>query len=133
MRFRAAAFLLAFLALSGCSLTTEEKSAREKSLKKTTGLFTSAVIAGDFRAAYGYTTGRLGNPAAFEKHLRIPWDPQSTLTKGTVSSMSWVGDDAAKVKIVWTFLQGVQQSYSAETSIWIWKNGKWHYEGRGLR
>jgi hypothetical protein len=125
--------LLSLLIMTGCSLTTEERAVREKGLKQVADQFIGAVIAGDFRAAYGLSTGRLGSAAALEKHLKQPWNTSVTLSSGTVASMAWVGDNAAKVKVVWTFLDGVQQSHSAETTIWIWNDGKWRYEGRSLR
>ena len=133
MKTRLPALLGILLVLAGCTLTTEEKTAREKSLKQSVDQFIGAVISNNFKAAYGLSTGRLGSAAELQKHLQQPWNSSVTLSSGTVASMAWVGDNAAKVKVVWTFLEGVQMSHSAETTIWVWQDGKWRYEGRTLR
>ena len=131
-RFLSLLLVLAVFA-AGCSISQDEKSAREKSLKQCADRFIGSVISNDFASAYNLTTKRLAGPKALEGHLRQPWIAGPTLVLGTVASMSWMGDSAAKVKIVWTFQQGTQQSYSPETTVWVWKSGDWKYEGRALR
>ena len=133
MKAWALPLVLSLLFLTGCSLTPEERAVREKGLKQVADQFIGAVIASDYKAAYGLSTGGLGSSASLEKHLKQPWNSSVSLSSGTVASMAWVGDDAAKVKVVWTFLDGVQMSHSAETTIWTWHDGKWRYEGRTLR
>jgi hypothetical protein len=123
---------IAFVA-AGCTLSPDEKTAREKSLKQNADRFIGSVISNDFTSAYNLSTKRLDSPKALEDHMKQPWTAGPVLMMGTVASMSWVNDKAAKVKVVWTFQQGSQQSYSAETLLWVWKGGDWKYDGRTLR
>jgi hypothetical protein len=125
--------LAAVIFLAGCALTPEEKGKREEVLKNSARTFIGAVISNDFNSVYKLTTGRFSSPQALEEHLKQPWSVGPTLMLGTVASMAWVNDSTAKVKVVWTFQQGTQQSYSAETLLWVWKDGAWKYDGRTLR
>jgi len=118
--------------LAGCSMSPQQKEARAKALKETMDQFIGGVVAGNFAAAYHQSTG-FDNVPAFTAQLKQPWDDRTTLATGTVSSMAWAGDDAARVKVVWTFVSGAQQSHSAETLIWVWKGGRWLYKGRSLQ
>jgi hypothetical protein len=125
--------LAAFVLLAGCSVSPEEKSKREELLKNNARTFIGSVISNDFNSVYKLTTGRFSSPKALEEHIKQPWAAGPTLVLGTVASMSWVDDSTAKVKVVWTFQQGSQQSYSAETLLWVWKGTEWKYDGRTLR
>jgi hypothetical protein len=117
----------------GCSLSPEEKAKREELIKSTVGTFIGSVISGSYGEVYKLSTGRFESAAALEQHLKQPWAAGPSLLLGKVASMTWVDDSTAKVKVVWTFQQGNQQSYSAETLVWVWKGGGWKYEGRSLR
>ena len=89
MRSRYFPLLLAIaLVASGCSLSPEEKSAREKTLKQNADKFIGAVIANDYAAAYNLTTKRLDNQKALEDHMKQPWSAGPVLMLGTVASMS---------------------------------------------
>ncbi len=133
MKIRSAIAWVAVTAvLFGCSLSPQQKEARAKTLKLAMDQFIGGVVAGNFASAYHQTTG-FDNATAFTAHLKQPWDERTTLATGTVSSMAWAGDDAARVKVIWTFVSGAQQSHSAETMIWVWKGGKWLYKGRSLQ
>ncbi len=133
MRAFIAFMMAAAVCVTACSLSPEQKEERIKQLKASTGGFIGAVISGNYADVQKYTTGRFDGAAALEQHLKQPWAVGPTLMLGTVASMAWVNDSTAKVKVVWTFQQGTQQSYSAETLLWVWKGGTWKYDGRTLR
>lgn len=124
---------LAMMLTVGCSLAPAEKAKRADLLKDRAKSFIGAVQAGNFEELQRLSTGRFPNAQAMEQHLKQPWAAGPTLTQGALAAMSWVTDTTAKVKIVWTFQQGAQQSYSAETFVWVWKGGEWKYDGRSLR
>lgn len=126
-------FLLTMVLLAGCSLSPEVKEKRQDMLKNDARNFIGAVIADDFPSVYKLTTKRWDSPKTLEQHIKQPWTAGPTLRLGTVASMAWVNDDTAKTKVVWTFQQGSQQSYSAETLLWVWKGGDWKYDGRTIR
>jgi len=119
--------------LAGCSIPPEKKSAREQSLKVTADDFIQHITQDDWAGAYGMTEAGLDGPEEFKESLKRTWVNDAVLTGGVISSMAWVSDDTAKVKVNWSFQSGTVPSYSSETYAWAWKNKTWIYKGRVLR
>jgi hypothetical protein len=129
-------WVLAFLALAlltGCSLSNEQRAEREKILKNNINSFKDAVIQGNWDTIYSFSDGSSGNSSGFKDQLTQTWVPNAVLTGGETASLAWVDDGTAKVKLVWAFQAGGVGSFSAETFIWVWKDGAWKYHGRALR
>jgi hypothetical protein len=125
--------LCLFLLLSGCSLSPEEKVAREQALKQTVDSFAAVVVQGNWEEAFRLTDGSFSNGDQLKKQVVQSWIQDATLTSGQVSSMAWVGDATAKVKMTWSFQAGSVESFSNETFVWVWNGSGWKYKGRALR
>ena len=126
--------LLAVSALSaGCSLSPEEKVAREQALKQSVDSFSDSVVQGRWDEAFKLSDGNFENQEKLKGHLMRSWVQDSTLTGGQIASMAWISDSIAKVKLNWSFQTGSVESYSSETFIWVWKGNNWRYSGRSLR
>jgi hypothetical protein len=126
--------LLAFISfMSGCALSPDDKVTREQLLKQQAQNFVSLAVQGDWDNLFKLTDGSFEGVDRFKVHLTQPWDASSTLTGGSIASMSWVSDSATKVKINWVFQEGSVMSYSSETFAWVWKDDTWKYKGRVLR
>jgi hypothetical protein len=119
--------------LSGCSLSPDEKVAREQALKQTVDTFVADVIQSNWTEAYRLTDGSFPNADHLKAQITQSWVTDSTITDGTISSMAWVSDEIAKVKLTWTFQSGSVQSFSNETFVWGWKGNSWKYRGRAIR
>ena len=132
-----AGFLCLMLGLlvlgSGCSLSPEEKVAREQSIKQSVDNLTSLATQGDFTAIFGLTDGNYDSADTLKTLLMKSWVQDATLTGGQIASMAWINDSTAKVKLNWIFQAQSVQSHSSETFIWGWKNGSWKLKGRSLR
>lgn len=125
---------LGFLGLLvGCSITPEEKVAREQSLKQTVDSFSAAVVQGNWTEAFRWTDGSFSGGDQLKQDIAQSWVQDGTLTNAQVSSMAWVGDSIAKVKLTWTFQSGSVETFSNETFVWAWKGNGWKYRGRALR
>lgn len=124
-------FGLAFL--GGCSLSPEDKVAREQALQQAVLSFASDVVQGSWPQAYALTDGSLGSADQLKNQLMKSWVRDATLTNGDITSLAWVTDSTAKVKLTWSFQAGSVQSFSNETFVWIWKGNGWKYKGRALR
>lgn len=134
MRFSLLPVVMVGLLLSvGCSLSPEDKVAREQSLKQSVDSFTDSVVQGRWDEAFKLSDGSFDNQEKLKSHLMNPWVQDSTLTGGQIASMAWVSDSIAKVKLNWSFQTGSVESYSSETFIWVWKGNGWRYSGRSLR
>jgi hypothetical protein len=125
--------LMGLVLLTGCSLSPEEKVAREQALKQTVESFSDSVVQAKWDEAFKLNDGSFENTDKLKNHLMKPWVQDSTLTGGQIASMSWVSDTIAKVKLNWTFQTGSVESYSSETFVWVWKGNGWKYRGRSLR
>ncbi len=125
-------FIVSALA-AGCSLSPEEKVAREQALKQSVDSFSDSVVQGRWDEAFKLSDGSFENQEKLKSHLMKPWVQDSTLTGGQIASMAWVSDSIAKVKLNWSFQTGSVESYSSETFIWVWKGSNWRYSGRSLR
>ncbi|HJT23399.1 MAG TPA: hypothetical protein VJ873_02405 [bacterium] len=121
---------LAFLA--GCSLSPDEKVAREQALQQAVLSFSADVVQGSWPQAYALTDGTLGSSDQLKSQLMKSWVQDATLTNGDITSLAWVTDSTAKVKLTWSFQAGSVQSFSNETFIWVWKGNGWKYKGRAL-
>ena len=119
--------------LGGCSLSPDEKVAREQALKQTVDSFATAVVQGNWSAAYRLSDGSYPNADRMKQQITQSWVQDATLTNGDVASMAWVTDENAKVKLTWTFQLGSVESFSSETFVWGWKGNGWKYKGRALR
>jgi hypothetical protein len=119
--------------LSGCSITPAERTAREQALKGSAETFIQSVVQDDWAAAYGLTEAGLQGAEELKDFLKKTWVQDGVLTAGVISSMAWIGDETAKVKINWSFQSGTVPSYSSETFAWRWKDRTWKCVGRVLR
>lgn len=119
--------------LVGCSLSPEEKVAREQSLKQTVDSFSSAVLQNNWTEAFRWTNGSFSGGDQLKQDITQSWVQDGTLTNAQVSSMAWVGDSTAKVKLTWTFQAGSVETFSNETFVWVWSGNGWKYKGRALR
>lgn len=117
----------------GCSLSPEDKVAREQALQQTVLAFTADVVQANWPQAYASTDGTLGSSDQLKNQLMKSWVQDATLTNGDITSLAWVTDQTAKVKLTWSFQSGSVQSFSSETFIWVWKGNGWKYKGRALR
>ena len=117
----------------GCSLSPEEKVAREQSLKQTVDNFTALATQGDFNGIYGMTDGNFDSADSLKTNLMKSWVQDATLTGGQIASMAWINDSTAKVKLNWIFQAQSVQSHSSETFIWSFKGSTWKFKGRSLR
>ena len=124
---------LSLLAISGCSLSPQEKVAREQALQQTVQSFVSAVVQGNWQQAYALTDGSLGSWDQLKNQLSKTWVQDSTLINGDITSLLWVNESTSKVKLNWSFQTGSVQGYSSETFVWVWKGDAWKYKGRALR
>jgi hypothetical protein len=119
--------------LGGCSLSSDEKEARVKSLKQAVDSFSAAAVQPNWDEAYKLSDGSFGNADNLKSNITKSWVQDATLTGGDVVSMAWIDDSTAKVKMTWSFQSGSVQSFSSETFIWGWKGNGWKYRGRVLR
>jgi len=119
--------------LAGCSLSPEEKVSREQALQQAVLSFASDVVQGSWSQAYALTDGSLGSADQLKNQLVKSWVQDATLTNGDITSLAWVTDNTAKVKLTWSFQAGSVQSFSNETFVWVWKGNAWKYKGRALR
>ncbi|HVZ81797.1 MAG TPA: hypothetical protein VHE12_13505 [bacterium] len=127
-------FLIGLLVLlAGCSLSPEEKVAREQALKQTVDSFSAAVLQGNWTEAFRWTDGSIPGGDQLKQQITQSWVQDGTLTNAQVSSMAWVNDGTAKVKLTWTFQSGSVESFSNETFLWTWNGNGWKYRGRALR
>lgn len=125
--------VLALVFLAGCSLSSEEKANREKGLQQAVLSFVAAVVQPNWQEAYHLTDGSMGSPDQLKNQMTQSWVQDATLTNGDVTSMAWVSDRIAKVKLTWSFQSGSVETFSNETFLWIWKGDGWKYKGRALR
>ncbi len=119
--------------LAGCSVTPAERSSRELALKSVSDAFIQRVVQEEWTAAFAQTDAGLPGPDELKELMRKAWVQDGVLTGGVISSMAWIGDDTAKVKINWSFQTGTVPSYSSETYAWQWKSGTWKLKGHVLR
>jgi hypothetical protein len=119
--------------LTGCSLSPEDKVAREQALQQAVLSFTGDVVQANWPQAYALTDGSLGSSDQLKNQLMKSWVQDATLTNGDITSLAWVNDHTAKVKLTWSFQAGSVESFSNETFIWIWAGNGWKYKGRALR
>ncbi len=126
-------FIFLLMGLFGCSLSPEEKVAREQALKQTVDSFSDSVVQQRWDEVFKLTDGSFENVDKMKNHLVQPWVQDSTLTSGQIASMAWISDTIAKVKLNWTFQTGSVESFSSETFVWVWKGNNWKYRGRSLR
>lgn len=122
---------MAFFA--GCSLSPADKVAREQALQQAVLAFAAAVVQGNWPQAYASTDGTLGTSDQLKSQLTKSWVQDATLTNGDITSLAWVDDHTAKVKLAWSFQAGSVQSFSNETFVWVWHGNGWKYKGRALR
>jgi hypothetical protein len=127
------ALLVLFSLLAGCSLSPEEKVAREQALKQTVDSFTGAIVQNNWTEAFRWTDGSVPGGDQLKQQITQSWVGDGTLTNAQVSSMAWVGDTTAKVKLTWTFQSGSVETFSNETFLWTWNGSGWKYRGRALR
>jgi hypothetical protein len=127
------AFLCCIVGLGGCSLSPEDKVAREQALKQTVDSFSDSVVQQRWDDVFKLTDGSFENVDKMKNHLMKPWVQDSTLTEGQIASMAWISDTIAKVKLNWTFQTGSVESFSSETFVWVWKGSGWKYRGRSIR
>ena len=121
------------MVFTGCSMSPEDKVAREQALKQTVDSFSDSVVQTHLDEAYKLTDGNFDSSDKLKSNLMVSWVPDSTLTGGQITSMAWVTDTIAKVKMTWSFQSGSVESYSAETFVWIWNGSAWKFRGRSLR
>jgi hypothetical protein len=117
----------------GCSLSPQEKVAREQSLQQGVQNFVAAVVQGNWQQAYALTDGSPGGWEQLKNQLSKSWVQDSTLISGDITTLLWVNETNAKVKLTWSFQTGSVQSYSSETFVWVWKGDGWKLKGRALR
>jgi hypothetical protein len=130
LRLLAGCFLIAAV---GCSLSMEDKIAREQVLKQNVDSFVNSVVQGNWNDVIVQSVGDFDSVDSLKKHLMKSWVQDATLIGGQIASLAWVNDSTAKVKLNWSFQSGSVQSFSSETFIWVWKSGTWKYQGRSLR
>ena len=121
------------MVFTGCSMSPEDKVAREQALKQTVDSFSDSVVQTHWDEAYKLTDGNFDSSDKLKSNLMVSWVPDSTLTGGQITSMAWVTDTIAKVKMTWSFQSGSVESYSSETFVWIWNGSAWKFRGRSLR
>lgn len=124
---------VALLSILGCSMSPEKRVEREQQLKQTSEDFVQSAVQKRWADIFKVSDGRFNTTEELRDHLQKPWNPDTTLTDGSIASMAWVDDALAKVKVNWLFQTGSVQSFSSETFVWIWKGGGWKYSGRTLR
>lgn len=127
------AYLLVAIGLGGCSLSPDQRVAREQSLKQAAENFINSASQANWNDIYRISDGSLDSADKLKDSLMKSWVPDATLTGGVIASMAWVTDSIAKVKINWAFQAGSVQSFSSETFIWGWDGNGWKYKGRALR
>lgn len=125
--------LVLALFLTGCTLSDEDKSAREQILKQQVDSFTNDAVQGDWNGLEQLSDGSSGDAGELQKRLQSTWVDGGALTGADIASMAWVNDKTAKVKVNWGFRSQGVQSYSCETFLWVWKDGTWKYRGRAIR
>jgi hypothetical protein len=126
--------LLSVAALfGGCSLSPDEKVAREQALKQTVDSFVTDMVQSNWTDAYRLSDGSFPSSDRLKAQITQSWVTDATLTNGDIASMAWVTDEIAKVKLTWTFQSESVQSFSNETFVWCWKGNGWKYRGRALR
>lgn len=125
-------FAAVFL-LPGCSLSPDQKVARERALKQTIESFINASVQSNWDDLYQMSAGDFKDADQLKDHLVKSRVQDATLTGGDIATMAWENDKTAKVKINWSFQAQSVQSYSCETFIWVWKGSNWKYKGRTLR
>ena|SRR5581483_7267520 len=130
---RSISFFVLLSLLAGCSLSPEEKVAREQALKQTVDSFTGAIVQNNWTDAFRWTDGSISGGDQLKQQITQSWVGDGTLTNAQVSSMAWVGDTTAKVKLTWTFQSGSVETFSNETFLWTWNGSGWKYRGRALR
>jgi hypothetical protein len=125
--------LAGFSWLAGCSLSPEEKVAREKNLKQNVEAFIACVVQPDWNGAFRLTDGSIPSADKLQKQITQSWVSGATLTGGQITSLAWINDDNARVRLTWTFQSGSVESFSSEAFVWDWKGNAWKYRGRSLR
>jgi len=133
MRLGFALFLGSAVLLVGCSLSPEEKVAREQALKQSVDSFSQSVIQSHWDDVYSMCDGNIESADKLKGQLVKTWVQDATLTGAEIASMAWVTDSLAKVKLTWTFQLGSVESFSSETFVWAWNGSAWKYRGRSLR
>lgn len=133
MRFPKICWVLGLVFLAGCSLGPDEKMEREQALKQTIESFVNSAVQQDWASVYKMSDGSVDGADKLKDGLMKTWTPDSTLTGGDITFMSWVNDTTAKVKINWAFQSGSVQSFSSETFVWGWNGNAWKYKGRAIR
>lgn len=124
---------LGLVLLAGCSLSPEQKVAREQALKQTTEAFENSIVQANWNDVYKMSDGGFESADKLKSSLIKTWVQDATLTGGVIASMAWITDNIAKVKVNWAFQSGSVQSFSSETFIWGWDGNNWKYKGRALR
>ena len=125
--------LLWFSFIAGCSLSSDEKLAREQNLKQSMDTFISSIVQGQWDQVFHLTDGSIENVDKLKSQIMNSWVPDASLTGGVIASMAWVTDKTAKVKVNWAFQSESVQSFSSETYIFVWRDNVWKYKGRALR
>lgn len=135
MRRAIAVFLLCAgtALMTGCSLSPDERVTRERVLQQTVLSFITDVVQTNWAEAYRLTDGSLGSPEQLKSQLMKSWVQDATLTNGDITSMAWMNNGTAKVKLTWSFQAGSVESFDNETFIWAWMGNAWKYKGRALR
>jgi hypothetical protein len=119
--------------LGGCSLSPDQRVAREQSLKQAAENFINSASQANWNDIYRMSDGSFESADKLKDSLVKSWVQDATLTGGVIASMAWVTDNIAKIKINWAFQAGSVQSFSSETFIWGWDGNGWKYKGRALR
>jgi hypothetical protein len=125
--------LLAVVLLAGCSLSPEEKVARERALQQSIKNFIDSSEQSNWEELYRMSAGKFKDSDKLKEHLMMARVPNATLTGGVIASMAWEDNKTAIVKINWSFQAQSVQSLTSETTIWVWKGKNWRYLGRALR
>lgn len=133
MRSWTSILILTVLLAGGCAIPPQEKSAREQALKAAADQYIQRVLQDDWAGAFSMTEMGLAGAEELRDFARKSWVPDGVLTGGVISSMAWISDDTAKVKINWSFQTGTVPSFSSETFAWRFRNKGWKLAGRVLR
>lgn len=122
-----------FLLAAGCGPAPEEMAERGRLLKEAADAFVRNVAQGRWEEAARLARGEVADAERLRQSLTSTWVPGSEVSGGTIHTLSWMGPRAAKVKVNWSFQDGMVQSFSAETFLFVYEGGSWKYAGRLLR
>ena len=130
---RASILLISLALAAGCTLSPDQKVARETALKQAMDSFVAAMVKGDWNTLYMMSDGGFNSANSLKDNLTQTWVTDATLNGGEVTSMAWIDDGTSKVKVNWNFQAGSVQSYTSDTYVFVWAGGTWKYKGRMVR